>query len=255
MRLGAKVCVGIVLAHLTMARMGAQATLPPISMPPPPEAESWTATVSGGLALTNGNRDTSTLNVGYELLYDPKERNRVKSDAFYLRGKTDGLSSADRLGFNARDEYKLKEGAFLFGQLQYVRDRFKQINYIWAPTGGLGYRLIEKPASTMSIDTGLGVIWEKNVGSPVKESIAVSVSQKLSYRFSQSATFTQSISALYKTNDLNNAFYAFNASVASSMTARTQLKVEVIDTYKNQVTRPTLVKNDVALIVALVYKR
>lgn len=77
-------------------------------------------TASAGLALTNGNRDTSTVNVGYELSYDPKTRNIVKSDGLYLRGKTEGDLTTDRLGLNGRDKYKLHDRAFIFGQLQYL---------------------------------------------------------------------------------------------------------------------------------------
>lgn len=254
MRVGAWVLAVTGLVSFLVADARAQAPLPPITMPPSPGAPV-VATVSGGLALTAGNRDTSTLNLGYEFLYDPQVRNRIKSDALYLHGRTDGQPSADRLSFNARDEYKLKEGAFVFGQLQFVRDRFKQINYIWAPTGGLGYRLVETPRTMLSVDTGLGAVWEKNPGVPVKKSVAITVGEKITHRLSQTATLTQSLSALYKTNNFSDSLYVFGTSVASSMTTRTQLKVEVIDTYKNRVIFPAVVNNDVALVVALVYKR
>jgi putative salt-induced outer membrane protein len=255
MRVGAMLWAVLGVVSVLVVDAHAQAPLPPITMPPSPGAP-WVATVSGGLALTSGNRDTSTLNMGYDFLYDPQTRNRIKSDALYIHGRSDGQLSADRLGFNARDEYKVREdGAFVFGQLQFVRDRFKQINYIWAPTGGLGYRLVESPRTMVSIDTGLGAVWEKNPGVSVKKSVAVTVSEKLTHRLSQNATLTQSLSALYKTNNFADSLYVFGTAVASSMTTRTQLKVEVIDTYKNRVIFPAVVNNDVALVVALVYKR
>lgn len=255
MRWGVRALVIAVVVVGTAARARAQTPpLPPISMPPP-SAANWALALSGGLALTSGNRDTSTVNFGYEFLYDPKTRIRLKSDAFYLRARSDGRISAERLGFNAREEYKLKEGAFVFGQVQFVRDRFKQISYIWAPTAGLGYRLVESETTTMSLDTGLGAVWEKNLERDVRPSVAITVAQKLMHRFSPNATITEGVTALYKTNDIYDSLYVFNAAVASSMTARTQLKVEIVDTYKNQVAQPTLVNNDVALIVALVYKR
>src|SRR4051812_27136240 len=103
MRVGVMLLAMFGLVSWLVADLRAQAPLPPITMPPSPGAP-WVATVSGGLALTSGNRDTSTLNLGYEFLYDPRTRNRIKSDALYLHGRTDGKPSADRLGFNARDE-------------------------------------------------------------------------------------------------------------------------------------------------------
>jgi hypothetical protein len=42
--------------------------------------------------------------------------------------------------------------------------------------------------------------------------------------------------------------------VAATISAHTQLKVEVLDTYKNLPPLPTIQKNDVAVLMALVYK-
>lgn len=60
-----------------------------------------------GLALTSGNTDTSNVNASYEVTYDPQTRNVVKSDGLAIRGKTNNEISADRVGLNARDEYKV----------------------------------------------------------------------------------------------------------------------------------------------------
>ena len=38
------------------------------------------------------------------------------------------------------------------------------------------------------------------------------------------------------------------------MSTRTQLKIELLDTYKNLPPLPTVQKNDVALLMAIVYK-
>ena len=45
---------------------GAQA---PAAAPPPPPP-GWTGSIGGGLAITSGNSDTSTTNVGYDVLKD-----------------------------------------------------------------------------------------------------------------------------------------------------------------------------------------
>lgn len=238
---------------LMAAPASAYAQQPPARLTPPVKA--WTVTVSAGVALTNGNRDTSTLNAGYEMIYDPKAKNLVKSDALFLRGKTDGELSTDRLGVNTRDEYRLMDRAFVFGQLQFVRDRFKQIDYLWAPTTGFGYRLVDTAATRVSVDTGLGGVWEKDPDNDVQVSGAISIAEKLSQQLSQGATLTQSAAVLYKTNNFADALYVIGFAVTSSMTPRTQLKVEVVDTYKNRVLEPTIVNNDVALVVSLAYKR
>ena len=92
---------------------------------PPPEPKVWTVAASAGLALTSGNTDTSTVNAAYDLVYDPPSKNLIKSDALLIRGKTEGDLTASRFGVNVRDEYQLTTRAYVFGQNQYLHDKFK----------------------------------------------------------------------------------------------------------------------------------
>lgn len=217
-------------------------------------AGAWAESISGGLALTTGNKDTFTVNAGYDITYDPKTGNIVKSTGLLLRGRTDGELTADRLDLNGRDEFRIVERGFLYGQLEYLRDQFKNIDYLFSPTVGAGYRLADTPVTSLLVDAGLGVVWEKSPLSDVSATGGVSLDEKLSHRVSPSATLTQTATALYKTSDFGDALYTFTASLAAAVTTRTQVKVEVLDTYKNQV-EPDIRKNDLAVIVGVVFKR
>ena len=111
----------------------------------------WTGAVSAGLAVTSGNTDTSTFNAAYDVTYAPKTSNLVKSDALLLRGKTQGVLSTDRFALNLRDQYKLNGRAYVFGQNQYLRDTFKNIDYLLAPTAGIGYNVLGTMTSKLEI--------------------------------------------------------------------------------------------------------
>jgi len=210
--------------------------------------------MGAGLALTSGNTDTSTVNAAYDLVYDPQTKNVVKSDALLLRGKTEGVVSANRLGFNIRDEYKLTPRMFVFGQNQFLKDEFKSIDYLVAPTAGLGYKLFDTMATKLSVDGSAGVVWEKNPGFEVSSSGAVAVGEKLTQTVTATTTITQSVAGLWKTKNFDDALYTFGVGVAASMSTRTQLKIEVLDTYKKLPPLPTVQKNDVALLMSIVYK-
>ena len=239
----------VVMSFLSvLAPVAARAQAP--AAPPNP----WTQTASAGLALTNGNKDTSTVNVGFEVAYDPKTRNLVKSDGLLLRGKTEGALTTDRLSLNGRDEYKLSSRSYTFAQLQYLGDQFKNIDYLLSPAAGFGVRLADTPQTRVSLDVGVGGVWEKPLNADVRQSGAITVGEKATRQLSKSASIGQSFTALYKTNDFADALYTVGANIAASVTSRTQLKVEVLDTYKNRVVAP-IQKNDVALIVGMVFKR
>ena len=227
---------------------------PGFAQDPPPPPKIWTVTASAGLALTSGNSDTSTVNLAYDLTYDPQTKNVVKSDGLFLRGETEGELSAHRTGLNIRDEYKLTPRLFVFGQNQYLKDEFKDIEYLLAPTGGLGYKLIDTPETKLGIDGSAGVVWEKNTGLDVATSGALAAGQKLQQQLTETTTLTQAFAGLWKTEDFEDALFTLGVSIAASMSTRTQLKIEALDTYKNKPPLPTIQANDVAVLMSIVYK-
>jgi putative salt-induced outer membrane protein len=247
MRLTAPTSALVLTASLVAAPTFAQA-------PPPAAPKIWAVAAGAGLAMTSGNSDTSSFNAAYDLTYDPQSRNIVKSDALLLRGKTQDELSAERFGFNVRDQYKLTPRAYVFGQNQYLHDKFKDIDYLVAPTGGVGYRIIDTPETKLDADGGAGVVWEKNPEFDVKTSGAITAGEKLARQLTSNTTFTQTVSALWKTKDFEDALYTFGIGVAAAMSTRTQLKIELLDTYKNRPPVPTVKKNDLATVLAVVYK-
>jgi putative salt-induced outer membrane protein YdiY len=214
----------------------------------------WTVQASAGLALTSGNTDTSTVNAAYDVTYDRQTRNVVKSDGLWLRGKTEDVLSAHRLSLNIRDEYRFHTRAFVFGQNQYLRDEFKSIDYLIAPTGGVGYKLVDSMATKLSADVGVGGVWEKNPNVETKSSGAITVGEKLTQTITANTTLTQAFSGLWKTKNMDDALYTLSVGLAASMSTRTQLKFEVLDTFKNRPPLPSVEKNDVAVLMAIVYK-
>jgi putative salt-induced outer membrane protein YdiY len=221
---------------------------------PPPPPKIWTVSASAGLAFTQGNTDTSSVNLGYNVTYDPQKKNVVKSEGLYLRSTDQGAVTANRVALSGRDEYKLSARAYVFGQVQYLHDPFKEIDYLVAPTTGLGYKIIMLPNTELSADGGAGVSWEKNTGKDVDTSGAVTAGDKFTQKLSPTATFTQSFSALWKTQDFGDALYVTGLGLAAGISARTQLKVEWLDTYKRKPPSPGVKPNDMAMLVSIVFK-
>jgi putative salt-induced outer membrane protein YdiY len=240
-----KTCALAALALLTQAPIAQAQDAPP---------KIWTVVASAGLALTSGNTDTSTVNAAYDVTYDPQRRNVVKSDGLLLRGKTEDTLSANRLGLNIRDEYRLTPRVFVFGQNQFLKDEFKSIDYLVAPTAGLGYKIFDTAATKLGVDAAVGGVWEKNPGVDVNGSGAIALGQKLTRTLTSTTTLTQAFSGLWKTQDMEDVLYTFGVGLSASMSTRTQLKVEVLDTFKNRPPIPTVQKNDVAVLMAIVYK-
>ena len=222
--------------------------------PPPPPPPIWTGSAGFGLTMNRGNTDTTNINLSFDATRDPKTKDIWKFQALYLRGDTNGEQSANRVFAQARYERSLSDRVFAFGQLPYLRDRFKGIEYHLAPSGGVGYKVIATPRTTLAADAGFGVKWEKNPGLDVKTSAVVTSGDRFDVKLSPTSSVKQSFTATWNANDWGEALYTFAAGAAAGLTMRSQLKIELLDTYATRPPQADIKKNDVAFLTALVYK-
>ena len=79
-------------------------------------------------------------------------------------------------------------------------------------------------------------------------------SDRFEHKLSTTASVSQSLTALWKADDFGDALYTFSAGVAAAMTARTQLKIELLDAYATRPPTANVKSNDVAILTAVVYK-
>jgi putative salt-induced outer membrane protein len=238
---------------LLISAVCAHAQTPPAAAPAPPPPP-WTGSAGLGLALNRGNTATTNLNISFDATHDPKTRSVWKFKGLYLRGTNNGTLALDRLQLEGRNERTLTERVYAFGQLQFLEDQFKAIDYLVAPSVGVGYKLIATPMTSFNVDGGVGVKLEKNPGLDRRTDFVITASDKLEHKLSKTAAITQGLGALWKAKDFGDALYTFTAGVAASLTTRTQLKVELLDTYASRPPTAAVKSNDVALLTALVYK-
>lgn len=244
----------VMIALLAAAAAHAQppAAVPPAQPPSPPPL--WTGSAGFGLALNRGNTATTNLNVSGEATRDPKTDSVWKFKGLYLRGENNDVLAVDRLLLEGRNERALTERVYAFGQLQFLQDEFKDIDYLLAGSGGLGYKLIATALTTFNVDGGLGVKREKNSDVERRNDVVVALSDKFEHKLSTTATLTQGFNALWKAQDFGDALYTLTAGVAAALTARTQLKLELLDTYASRPPNPAVKSNDVAVLTTVVYK-
>jgi putative salt-induced outer membrane protein len=251
---GVRSCAAILFSLLVPATLAAQEPPPCPCLPPPGPPPVWTGSAGAGLGLTAGNSETRTLNLTFDVTRDAEKTHVFKANALYLWGSESGEDTVNRLAFEGRDEIKLTDRVFAFAQGQYLRDPFKAIDYLLAPTAGIGYKLVDTDRAKFSVDGGGGVTWEKNPGLDVRTYGAITAGEDLAYKLSETAVLTHAAAALWKADDFGDALYTISAGLAASLTTRTSVKIDVLDTYKSKPPTAEVEKNDIALIVALAYK-
>ena len=244
-------CLSLTAAIAALQTALAFAQQPAAPPPPPP---GWTGSFGAGLAVTQGNSDTSTFNLAYDVKHDSGSPLLFKSTGLFLRGSSEGALIARRMLFDARVDRKLTERTSLFGQAQFLNDEFKQIDYLISPTAGIAQALIKTATIELSADVGAGFVTEKNPGADARTSGAITAGESYKHKITATAEISQRVTALWKTSDFDDALYVFGAGLAANISARTQFKGELLDTYKNRPPSVLVKKNDVAVLLSFVYK-
>jgi putative salt-induced outer membrane protein YdiY len=241
-------CVAVMV---WMAGSGSAMAQTPAAPPPLP---GWTGSFGAGLAQTRGNSDTSTLNAAYKVKRDAGTPFLFKSTGLFIRGSAEGELVTNRVLIDARADRKIGTYTSVFGQVQYLSDEFKRIDYLVSPTVGVAQQLVKNARTSLAVDAGVGVVREQNPGLDTRTSGAVTAAQSFSQKLTATAEFTQRASALWKMDDFDDALYIFGAGVAANLTTATQMKVELLNTFKSKPPSAAVQRQDLALPVSFVYR-
>ncbi len=216
--------------------------------------KALTGHFEAGYTFASGNSNTRSFNLGMLLKYDPRTGNVVKSDAFYILTSESGASTVERTSAHLRDEYYFLPRWFAFGDGQFLKDQFKKIDYLFAPTAGIGTVLVKSPKQELLADLGAGALFEKDAPNDRTDGAVLRAGENYSWQISDSASFAENAFALWKTADLGDAYYHFDIGIGAAINDHFELKTALIDEYKRKPPDPTVKRNDVAGIVALEYK-
>jgi putative salt-induced outer membrane protein len=219
---------------------------------PPKPTPGWHGSAGAGLAVTSGNSDTQSYNVNLVVSYDPQKRNMVKIDGFYLKSRAEGEDTADKSAAGARDEYRFGRG-YLVGEVRYQRDRFKQLQSLVTPSIGAGYKLVDLERLSLGLDGGVGLAFEKLEGRAGTVDGALRAGQAFSWKITNTSTLTQAASAIWKMEDLADAFYHVELGLASSISSRLDVKLAGVVDAKSKPASPTLETTDEAFLASVVF--
>jgi len=239
--------IAFVSVAFVLASSAAAAQAPAAPEPP----KTWTGSAGAGVAITGGNSDTMNYNLAFDLTRTPKARNVMKWNGLYLRGDQNDVVVINKTSLAYRDEYTLSGRTFLFGQIDYLRDTFKLIDYLVAPTAGVGYKIVDTDPTKFAVDLGAGSISEKNPGVDLRTSGAVTASEKLQLQITPTATFKHATTGLWKANDFEDSLYTFTVGLATQISPRVQLSIDLIDSYKNRPPTAATKKNDTAFVTTI----
>ena len=242
--------VSLLACALLAAPALAQDTCPCPKEPPP----GWRTAIGAGFAFTGGNTSTQNVNLSFDTVHDPRTRNLFKADGLWIRNKTDDELSGDRSALGLRDELTLSGRAFAFVEARYQRDRFKELSYFITPLAGVGYHLVQTERVRLTVDAAVGGGFEKLFDRDATSDGTFKAGESLQWQVSGSSKLTQSAWGLWKMSDTSDAYYHFEVALSTSVTSFLEVKLAVVDDFKNKPAAEGLAKNDVAFLANLVVK-
>lgn len=182
----------------------------PVSLMAQEEPESpWSGNVTLGYLATSGNTETSTLNTGFEVGYTAGKWQHV-ANAAAISASQDDIATAEAYDLGWQSRRNLTDTDFLFGRLDWRKNRFGGFDTQFSQTVGYGRHLINTDAHVLDVEIGVGARQsESQIGVKEDETIfrggayytykiseTAELSQSLTTEAASENTFLESVSAV-----------------------------------------------------------
>lgn len=156
------------------------------------ETSPWAGKASLGYLATSGNTENSTLNTSAEVGYTTGQWAHL-AEAFAINASESNISSAEAYELRWKSERKLTDHDFLFGRVQWRKDRFGGYATQFSQTLGYGRRLIENDVHKLNAEIGAGARQsETQLGLKENETIFRG-GMYYKWQFSETAHFRQDL--------------------------------------------------------------
>jgi putative salt-induced outer membrane protein len=154
------------------------------------ETSPWAGKATLGYLATSGNTDNSTLNSSFEISYTSGDWKHLFG-ARAINSTEDETTTAEAYEANWKSERSLSEHNYLFGQLDWRKDRFSGYDTQFSQTVGYGRRLIDKEKHKLNAEIGAGAR-QSDLADGTDESETI-IRGALGYlwQISETAAFTQ----------------------------------------------------------------
>jgi len=150
----------VLLIMISAPTLADDASQTPASSPPPPPINVWTGKGQLGYLASQGNSPAKSANAALDMSYLEKLwKHTFHLD--FLYGESASVVSAERWDALWQSDYNFTSDYFVFGNVRYGRDLFNGFQHQASVTAGLGYNVFKTDATTLSVQAGVGYLWQR----------------------------------------------------------------------------------------------
>lgn len=182
--------------------------------------DNWRGKGEVGAHLTTGNNDSSGVVVGLKLNREGLKWRHEIFGTVDLQ-KSNGVRNRERYIAGAKGEYKFSDRGYSYALGQYERDPFLGYTDRWAASGGIGYRVIDKPDLTVGVDTGPAWRHTEFTNGEDETKLAGRAAIDVGWKINPTLRLTNNSSTFFETGDWSSAsMTALDAKISGALTAR-----------------------------------
>ncbi len=159
--------------------------------------EGYLGTIDFGYISTTGNSETESLNGAFKYITRISDEWSTGVHITGMTSENDEVREAERYTFVWNNRYDLSERSFVYSVVDYMDDYFGAYDYQAGAYVGYGHELFKDDTGHFSLGLGLGYrVNALKAGEDEKENV-VRGDLDYQYNISETATFTQLVSAIW----------------------------------------------------------
>lgn len=171
----------------------AAALLTPISSMAQEAAEGpWAGKASLGYLATSGNTENATLNTAVEVGYTTGKWQHI-ANAFAISSSESDVTTTEAYELGWKSERNLSEHDYLFGRLDWRKDRFGGFDTQFSQTVGYGRRLINMDRHVLNAEIGVGARQSETQAGVKADEAILRGGAYYTWLFSETAEFRQDL--------------------------------------------------------------
>ena len=212
----------------------------------------WVSSITAGLTLTRGNSDSLLMTAKY--LSDKKTPvNEFSLDADGAYGSANGVANTAMAHGFAQWNHLFSEKWYGYLRGEGLHDDIAQVRYRATVTSGVGYYLIKQTNTTLTLETGPGIVIER-VGNVDTTYATMRFAEHFEHKFNKnSARVWETVEFLPQVDKPSDYLINSEVGIESSLYKNVSLQVYSDDNFNSQ-PAAGLKRNDVKLVSAVSYK-
>lgn len=156
------------------------------------EESPWAGIASLGFLSTSGNTETASHNTAFEISYAINKWTHAFNAA--ANGAEDsGMTTAEAYQAGWKSAYDFSEHSYLFGQVNWRKDRFAGVDQQLSEAIGYGRRIIDTPVHLLSAEVGAGHTSLDFADNTSSSSAILTLGMDYKWTFSETSNFEQNI--------------------------------------------------------------